>query len=67
MSHRIEFKTGRVTNRLCPRCHKELRVRENRKTQDKFLGCSGFPRCQYTEKINYGEDYFTFKDDELIF
>jgi len=43
-------------NRVCPECGRELRVRTNGKTGDKFYGCQGFfdkrERCLYTEPLD---------------
>jgi len=35
----------------CPRCGKKLKQRLNRKTSpvSYFIGCSGYPKCHYTE------------------
>ena len=35
----------------CPRCGGELLVRRNRHNGDKFLGCSSFPRCRFTQPL----------------
>ncbi len=40
--------------RACPDCGRELVVRTNRRTGGDFLGCSGWPRCSYTEPIPQG-------------
>jgi len=40
--------TGRAEG-LCKRCGKSLRVVSGRR--GKFLGCSGFPQCRYTQSI----------------
>lgn len=34
---------------ICPKCGKELRVKNGK--YGKFIGCSGFPECKYTEKL----------------
>ena len=31
---------------VCPECGKSLLFRTNRKTGDKFIGCSGYPECE---------------------
>jgi DNA topoisomerase-1 len=36
-----------VIDRLCPRCGKPLVIRHGR--YGKFIGCSDFPECRYTE------------------
>lgn len=54
---------GRRTNRthirnvnneesLCPRCGHDLVERTNRSTGDKFLGCSRFPQCKGTRRLD---------------
>ena len=35
----------------CPRCGGELLERRNRHNGDKFLGCSNFPRCRFTQPL----------------
>ncbi len=35
--------------KYCPRCGKKLVERTNNSTQEKFVGCSGFPKCKYIE------------------
>lgn len=34
---------------LCPQCHRRLRKRNGR--HGKFLGCSGYPSCNYTRRL----------------
>ena len=34
---------------VCPRCGKDLKLREGKYGQ--FKGCAGFPRCKYTEQV----------------
>ena len=36
--------------RTCPRCGSILRIRTGK--YGSFLGCSGYPECRYTEKLN---------------
>ena len=36
----------------CPKCGKDLLVR--RSVFGTFLGCSGFPKCRHTEKLENG-------------
>ncbi|WP_374989412.1 restriction endonuclease [Priestia megaterium] len=36
--------------RKCPECGKQLVVRQGK--TDRFFGCSSFPACRHTEKIN---------------
>lgn len=35
----------------CPNCGCDLIVRTARATGNEFIGCTGFPRCKYTERI----------------
>ena len=39
-------------NTICPRCKESLVLRTNRETQQKFWGCSGYPKCKFTKKLN---------------
>ena len=40
------------TNKICPKCNKnELLIRTS-KFGSKFIACSGFPSCKYTESID---------------
>ncbi len=36
----------------CPDCGKDLIVRENRKTKELFIGCTGYPNCDYSQSID---------------
>lgn len=36
---------------VCPRCGGDLKVRKNRKTGEKFLGCTAYPKCRGTRQI----------------
>ena len=40
-----------VQARACPTCGAALVERVRRGSQSRFLGCSGFPNCRYTEAI----------------
>ncbi|MDD5509678.1 MAG: UvrD-helicase domain-containing protein [Dehalococcoidales bacterium] len=41
----------------CPRCKKgNLVMRLNSKTSEHFMGCSNYPRCGYTRKINWNDN-----------
>jgi ssDNA-binding Zn-finger/Zn-ribbon topoisomerase 1 len=37
--------------RVCNECGAEMVVRTNRKTGERFLGCSRFPDCTFTEEL----------------
>lgn len=53
MNHQVfealgkEIEAGKNDVRLCPRCGQMLQKRNGR--YGEFLGCSGYPRCRYTE------------------
>ncbi|MDE0106575.1 MAG: HAD-IA family hydrolase [Bryobacterales bacterium] len=39
-------------SRTCPECRRPMRIRTNRYTNEKFWGCSGYPKyCENTEDI----------------
>ena len=42
-----------TTSRKCPLCGKQLIVKWGR--FGKFLSCSGFPECRYSEQFSYGK------------
>ena len=46
-----ELKNGDI-EKECPKCKKKLVLRKS--IYGEFLGCSGFPKCRYTEKIKDG-------------
>ena len=37
-------------NKKCPKCGHDLVLRTS--VYGKFIGCSNYPKCRYTEKIN---------------
>ena len=39
----------RPTLKRCPDCNSQMVIRTNGYTGDRFLACSGFPRCRHTE------------------
>jgi DNA topoisomerase-1 len=43
---------GIETDEKCPQCQKPLVIRYSKKTGSKFLGCSGYPECNYTQPVN---------------
>ena len=48
-------KSGKVNlliDRKCPKCNKELVRKYSYKTKSWFIGCSAFPECKYTERID---------------
>jgi len=46
-----EKKAGpQMLGRKCPKCGKDLVLRSS--IYGKFIGCTGYPKCRYTEKIN---------------
>lgn len=60
-THRIGTWEKNLTNKIdqllqikvypCPRCSKPMVVRQNKKTNDYFYGCSDFPNCRQTMPI----------------
>lgn len=38
----------------CPKCNGKLVIRVNSKTEEKFLGCSNYPKCKYTQPVEPG-------------
>lgn len=46
----IEKETGRETTEICPQCKKNLIIRWSK--YGKFLACSGFPKCKYTQSLS---------------
>mgnify|MGYP001037529542 CR=1 FL=1 len=48
-------KSGKINlliGRKCPKCNKELARKYSYKTKSWFIGCSAFPECKYTERID---------------
>ena len=46
-----KYQVGKIiNNRKCPYCKHPLVVKKNKKGQ-KFIGCTNFPKCKYTESI----------------
>lgn len=43
-------KKRNISNRSCPNCNHELKVRQSR-TGNEFIGCSNYPICKYTESL----------------
>ncbi len=41
----------RLKGDYCPKCGKELVIRENGETGEKFWGCSAYPKCKYTREV----------------
>ena len=52
-----EIDTGKIEKKY-PKCGKPLVVRKS--IYGSFLGCSGYPKCRYTEKL---KDDVPFKED----
>jgi DNA topoisomerase-1 len=46
--------TTEALDEACPKCGKQLNIRLGRR--GRFIGCSGFPDCDYTRNINDDED-----------
>jgi DNA topoisomerase-1 len=47
----MEAVRGAETGETCPKCQKPLRRRFTRKRGTSFLGCSGYPECDYTKPL----------------
>lgn len=45
------LKDSQPEAKKCPRCGNQLVERVSRKNGSKFMGCSNFPSCRYTESI----------------
>lgn len=41
-----------VDKQTCPRCTSPTIVRQNNEDQGYFLGCTGFPKCRWTEPFD---------------
>ena len=37
--------------KLCADCGEEMEIKENRKDGSKFWGCTSYPDCTYSERI----------------
>lgn len=48
---KAEEKLQMATGRKCPECGKDLVLKYSFKTKGWFAGCSGYPACKYTEKM----------------
>ncbi|KYK26840.1 hypothetical protein AYK26_04610 [Euryarchaeota archaeon SM23-78] len=50
--HEVEKKENgiEVLKKKCPKCGKDLVLRTS--VYGKFIGCSGYPKCRYTENLN---------------
>ena len=49
--HNGEAVKDEILERSCPTCNKPLVKRYSRKSRQFFIGCSGFPNCNYSEAI----------------
>jgi DNA topoisomerase-1 len=43
---------GVETEEKCPQCQRALVIRYSKKTGSKFLGCSGYPECNFTKPVD---------------
>lgn len=48
---RHEAVSADETATLCPNCGQQMVLRTNRKTGEKFYGCSGYPKCRGMRKV----------------
>ena len=48
-----ELKPGKRLEISCPECGvgSSLVVRQNRETQEYFLGCSNYPQCEHSQNL----------------
>ncbi len=46
----VSLKLAKPLGRNCPKCGEELLLRSGR--FGKFIACSGFPKCKYTEQVD---------------
>jgi DNA topoisomerase-1 len=51
-------------DKRCPECGKELLLKYSYKTRGWFVGCTGYPGCRYTQRIN--TDDKTAKTEEIL-
>jgi len=58
----VSLKLAEPTGKMCPKCGEELLLRSGR--FGKFIACSGFPKCKYTEQVE-GEEGSSVKESEL--
>jgi len=49
---KMQVVKGQETDEKCPQCGKGLVYRYSKKTGSKFLGCTGYPECTYTQASN---------------
>lgn len=48
----MEIKSGHNTHIHCPECGDgEMIVRQNRQTDEFFLGCSNYPSCKHSQNL----------------
>jgi len=47
-TEKVDLKIGRV----CPKCGKDLVKKYSRKTNGWFIGCTGYPDCTHTERVD---------------
>ena len=51
--------------KYCPDCGEELVERINSEDGEKFLGCSSFPDCKYTEEIEEDDTGFDERREQI--
>ncbi len=59
-----EEKETLFTGKTCPECGEKLVRKYSVRTRGWFVGCSGYPKCRYTERIN--ENGSEIKKDEIL-
>lgn len=53
-----------LVGKKCPQCNKDLQKKYSRRTHGWFIGCTGYPSCTYTEKVDQGGE--EVKKDEPL-
>ena len=56
-------KSDLFLEKKCPECNKDLLLKYSYKTRGWFVGCTGYPECKYTQRIN--QDEKTVKTEEI--
>lgn len=54
--------TSETTDKTCPKCGKPVVIRLGKK--GRFIGCTGFPDCDYTANLD-GEEQVAFEPEEV--
>ena len=57
-------KSDLYLDKKCPECDQDLLLKYSFKTRGWFVGCTGYPGCKYTERINEGDSQI--RKDEIL-